>query len=132
MNKLKAKITGIEESGSLSIVWLNVNDIILNAIIIENKSSANYLEIDREVELLFKETELILSKAEPLNLSISNSIPGIVDSISYGSLLSKVNISTSAVSLIAILQRHSLKPLNLEKGNLVYGLIKTNEILLSN
>jgi molybdopterin-binding protein len=132
MNKLKAKITHIKESGSLSIVWLKVNDILLNAIIIDNKSTTSYLKIDREIDLLFKETELILSKTKPENLSISNCIPGVVQNISYGTLLSKVTLSSNAGSLVAILPSHSLEPLALKKGNQVYALIKTNEILLSN
>jgi molybdopterin-binding protein len=34
--------------------------------------------------------------------------------------------------LTAILPSHGLEPLDLTKGSQVYGLIKTNEILLSN
>ena len=132
MNKLIGSIEQIKESGSLSMVSLKCTTFPLHVIIIDNSKTVDYLTIGNEIQVLFKETALILTKSEHPRLSIPNKIPGQISTISKGEVLSKVEIKSSAGNLVAIIPSVTLDSLALSIGNQVFAFVKTNEILLAN
>lgn len=133
MNSFKGNISHIKTKGNLSIITIQINDeIALKSIVLETPKTASFLRIDNEIEVLFKETEVILSIDQNSRTSVQNNIPGTIKHIEKGALLSKVNLATSAGELTTIISTDAIHDLNLKVGLKVTALIKLNEIMLSN
>ncbi|WP_111706617.1 TOBE domain-containing protein [Lutibacter citreus] len=131
MNVLKGNIHKLTVSNNLTLVSTKVNNIEIFAIVIDTVNSAPYLQEGNAIDVLFKETEVIIGIGETNELSIRNQFIGKIESINSNELLSKLVIKTSVGYINSIITTHSLKRLNLEIGTLVTAMVKTNEIMLS-
>ena len=131
MNTFKGEIASIKVSGSLSLVEINVAGIFFKSIIIENRETAAWLEEGNDINIIFKETEVIIGKGTEHNVSMQNKIPGTICEIEEGALLSKLTVDTTVGKLIAIITSGAVHQLELQVGETVTAMIKTNEIMLS-
>lgn len=131
MNILKGNITSIKGSESLSLVKIAVGSTIFTSIIIDTPESETYFKTGNSVKVYFKETEVIIAKNEPLNISIQNKIICIIDSIRNGEILSELQLSFGEFTIKSIITTNAVKILNLKNGDTVLALIKTNEVSLS-
>ena len=131
MNILTGKITNLEVNGSLSLVSCLVNDLLFKAIVIETPETAAYLKKENSIKLLFKETEVIMATGDTSNISLQNKITGTVISIEKGKLLSQIVINSAVGTITSVITSGAVEQLNIEIGNEVTAMIKTNEILLS-
>jgi molybdopterin-binding protein len=83
----------------------------------------------KNIELIFKETEIILSK----NMIVStakNSFLGVVKSISNGIILSKIDLEYHNNIITAIIFKDSLRDIDIKISDIVYWLIKPTEIFI--
>ncbi|WP_109299564.1 molybdopterin-binding protein [Aquimarina sp. AU474] len=131
MNTLEGKIASIKTNGSLSLVTINVNDILFQAMIIETPDTVSYLKKTNPVKVVFKETEVIISKGDGCELSIPNKVTGNISTIEKGVLLSKIIISTAVGDISAIITSDAMNEMILQIEEEVTILIKTTEIMLS-
>jgi molybdopterin-binding protein len=131
MNILSGNITSIIGSESLSLVKIEVGSIIFTSIIIDTPESETYFKTGNSVNVYFKETEVIIAKNEPLNISIQNKILCKIDSIKNGEILSELHLSFGEFNIKSIITSNAVKTLNLKNGDAVLALIKTNEVSLS-
>ncbi|MEL7005296.1 MAG: TOBE domain-containing protein [Bacteroidota bacterium] len=131
MNTIKGEITAITVKGSLSLVNVNINDIKLSAIIIDTPDTAPYLQVGKNVNVIFKETEVILTTDGDPQISLQNRLPGNIESIEEGSLLSKVVLDTQAGVITSIITTNAVNQLKLKRGYRATAMIKTNEMMLS-
>ncbi len=131
MNIFKGAITSIRVSGSLSLAEINVNDILFKSIIIETPDTASWLKEGNEINVIFKETEVVIGKGPEHNVSMQNRIPGEILEIEKGALLSKLTISAAPGNIVAIITSGAVDQLQLHVGETVTAMIKTNEIMLS-
>tara|TARA_R110000765_G_scaffold243995_1_gene346341 strand:+ start:29 stop:427 length:399 start_codon:yes stop_codon:yes gene_type:complete len=131
MNILTGKITNLEVNGSLSLVSCLVNDLLFKAIVIETPETAAYLKKENSIKLLFKETEVIMATGDTSNISLQNKITGTVISIEKGKLLSQIVINSAVGTITSVITSGAVEQLNIQVGNQVTAMIKTNEILLS-
>ena len=130
MNKLKGKIENIESSEHLSLVEVNVVDVIITSIVIETPDTADYLKVGNEVSVLFKETEVSIGKNLSGGLSLRNRLPSIITRIEKGVLLSELTLDFRGNLIDSIITTKSVNRLALNPGDEVDGLIKTNEITI--
>lgn len=132
MNRLKGHISHIEVSGSLSMVSVDIKaPTPFKSIVIETPNTAKYLQKGHAIDLLFKETEVILSTNTDLNISIENTILASVKHIELGTLLSKVTLDTKAGEITSVLSTASINQLGLKEHMQLMALVKMNEIMLS-
>jgi molybdate transport system regulatory protein len=131
MNIFKGKITSIKVSGSLSLVEVNVDDILFKSIVIETPGTAAWLVDDNEINVIFKETEVVIGKGSQHAVSMQNKIPGKIFEIDNGALLSKITIVTPVGKVVAIITYNAVQQLQLQVGETITAMIKTNEIMLS-
>ncbi|MDP3358277.1 MAG: TOBE domain-containing protein [Lutibacter sp.] len=131
MNILKGNIKNIQGSESLSLVKIAVGNAIFTAIIIDTPESGSYFKIGNMVNVYFKETEVIIAKNEPMNISIQNKILCNIEAIRNGEILSELHLSFGEMTLKSIITTNAVKTLNLKNGDAVLALIKTNEVSLS-
>ncbi len=130
MNKYKGKIIEIKTDKAFSLVTVVVKDQYFKSIIIDSPSTLDFLKINHDVEIVFKETEVILALGKQVSISTENQINGVVTLIERSEILSRVSVKTSFGDLNAIITTSSLDLLKLETHCEIIALVKTNEIML--
>lgn len=131
MNIFSGTISDIEVNKSLSLITVDVDSIVLKAIVVETPETAAYLKKGNMVDILFKETEVILAKESATSISIQNKIRGTVQKIERGMMLSKLVLNSAIGDIIAIVATEALDELTLVSDQEVIAMIKINEIMLS-
>jgi molybdopterin-binding protein len=131
MNSFKGHIIKIEVKDQLSIVSIQISDENkLHAVVVETPETAEYLSINQEIKVLFKETEVIIGKGNDLAVSIQNRISGVVTHIEKGVLLTKVTIKTRIGDIESIISTRAVHELNIKQNDSVVAMVKLNEIML--
>ena len=131
MNVFSGRIYNIEVSKSLSLVSVRVGTTELKAIVVETPKTASYLAIGTTVDLVFKETEVIVTTEVLSSISVQNRIEGNVQEITQGTILSKVCIGSDIGNIIAIVSTEALGEMKLTINQQVVVMIKINEIMIS-
>lgn len=132
MNTLKGTIADIKTHEDVSLVKVNWDDKhTFTAVVIDTTDTANYLKHGKEVKLLFKETEVCISKDDSPNISIQNKIPCVIQAIKPGIILSQVILKCNETTIKSIITTNACTQLKLSEGDKIVALIKSNEISLS-
>ena len=131
MNRLKGKIELINSHDEFLLIELNVQQIKIIVIVIGKPNDYSYLEIGNEIVILFKETEVTVSKNKALYISIPEKLTCTVSSVLKENLLSQINLNFLDFTLSSIIPTRSVQNLNLKPQDIVTALIKPNEIILS-
>lgn len=131
MNIFKGTVISIQVSGSMSLVSINAGDIIFSSIVLETRDTASYLKEGNEIKVIFKETETVIGKGLMHQVSMQNKIPGQITEIEKGILLSKISIDATIGKIVAIITSNAVDQLQLQVGETIMVMIKTNEIMLS-
>jgi molybdopterin-binding protein len=130
MNSLKGNISSIKSHENLSIVKINVGDYSFTTVVIETAETADYLKIDSEIRVLFKETEVLICLKPCSKISLQNRIDCNVKEILKGKLLSQINMQSSIGIIKSIITTNAVEQLKLKENDQVIAMIKTNEIML--
>ncbi|TDQ30953.1 TOBE domain-containing protein [Zeaxanthinibacter enoshimensis] len=131
MNRIEGQISGIQVSGSLSLVSVDCKGILLKSIIIDTPDTSDYLATGTKVQLLFKETEIVIAKPGVREISLQNRILAVISAIKQGDLLCSVILESDLGTLEAIISTNAVADLSLQPGIEVLAMIKLNEIMLS-
>ena len=131
MNTLKGEIASVTVNGSLSLVKVKVGETRLSAIVIDTPETATHLQPGNDINLIFKETEVIVGKGTDHVISLQNKMTGKVISIESGDLLSKLTLDTVAGEITPIITTNAVTQLQLKPGTSVTAMVKTNEMMLS-
>jgi molybdopterin-binding protein len=131
MNQLQGTITDIESAGDISLVTIAAARQLFSALVIDTPATAAYLQTGRTVVMVFKETEMAIGKNLAGGLSLRNRFPARIRSIESGTLLSRLELDFRGFPLQAVITTRSVAELQLVAGEEVVGLVKTNEISLT-
>ena len=131
MNILKGNISEIQSFEGISLVKVKSHDFIFSSIVLDTPDSADYLKESQAVKIIFKETEVIISKDLNPKISVQNQIPCIVKSVKKGIILSQINLLADQQNIQSIITSNACEQLNLKENDNVIALIKTNEVSLS-
>jgi molybdopterin-binding protein len=131
MNTLNGNITAIQSHEGISLVKIKSNNTIYTSIVLDTPETASYLKIGYAVKIIFKETEVIISKDFNPNISIQNRLHCTIESIKKGVLLSQINLNFGATIIKSIITTNACEQLQLLKNDTVLALVKTNEVSLS-
>lgn len=129
MNSLSGKVSDIRGEHSLSLVSIDVNGIRMSSVVIESADSPK-LQPGQEVQVLFKETEVVLGLPVDHKISLQNRIPCVVEEIDSGGLLARVKMHHNGIRLESIVTARAVQQLGIQVGSEVIAMIKTNEVLL--
>jgi molybdopterin-binding protein len=130
MNQLTGKITSIETDGNISLISVTAAGTEFFSLVIDTPQTAPYLQIGNTIFLLFKETEMSISKHLSGGLSLRNRFPSVIRAIEPGKIVSKISLDFKGHLLHSIITTRSVHSLHLQIGDLVEGLVKSNEISL--
>ncbi len=131
MNKLKAKIVNIESNAHMSLVDLAVGNDILSATLLETPAQVDYLQVGKQVTVLFKETEVSLARNLTGLITLRNRLQAKVKYIERGEILSAVTLDYQGNALLSVVTTRGMDRLQLAVGDDVEALIKANEVVLS-
>lgn len=131
MNTLTGKIEQIEVNGSLSLVSIKVGPCAFKSIVLETPETVDFLIPDGRINVLFKETEVVISTDKNPQISLRNKMKATIKEIEQGKLLAKISLDTNAGDVVSIITTNAVKQLKLGVGSSVLAMVKTNEVLLS-
>lgn len=131
MNTLNGIITAIQSHEGISLVKVKSDNIIFTSIVLDTSETVSYLKIEHSVKIIFKETEVIISKDLNPNISVQNRILCTIQSIKKGVILSQLNLLSGEISIKSIITSNACNQLALKENDTVMALIKTNEVSLS-
>lgn len=131
MNQVKALITAVETAGDISLVSMQAAGESFASLVIDTPATAAYLQAGKEIIMVFKETEMAIGKNLSGGLSLRNHFPAKVRHIQQGRILACVDLDFKGISLQAVITSRSVADLQLTIGDEVTGLVKTNEISLT-
>ena len=130
MNSLKGNISSIKSHENLSIVKIDVGEYSFTTVVIETAETVDYLKIDSEIKVLFKETEVLICLKPCPKISLQNRINCKVQEITQGKLLSQISLHSSIGDIKSIITTNAVEQLKLKENDEVIAMIKTNEIML--
>ena len=125
MNQIKAHITKIEASNNITIVSFEVGKQPMKMMALEINDN---LKVGSEVILGAKATNIALAKETLTEISISNQLEAIIESIEMGTLLCSVNFLFEGVCWESVITRDSASRMNLVVGERVVALLKSSEL----
>lgn len=132
MNSFQGNIVDIKTSGNLSLVSVELeSQQLIQSIIIETPKTAAYLKIGGPIQVLFKETEVVIATEKLKTISLQNQIAANVSQVDSGELLSKVVLNSELGPLVSVISTRAVEQLNLAAGVSVFAMIKLNEVMLS-
>lgn len=130
MNSLIGKISSIKSHENLSIVKIDIGEYSFTTVVIETAETVDYLKIDSEIKVLFKETEVLLCLKPYPKISLQNRIDCKIQEIAKGKLLSQISMKSSIGEIKSIITTNAVEQLELKVNAEVIAMIKTNEIML--
>ena len=130
MNRLEGTITSIESSGAISLVDLDVKGHPFSALLIETPQSNPLLQKGEAVQVLFKETEVSVTKMFSGGISCRNRFDAVISAIDFSDILAKLTLDFRGTPIVSIITTRSAKSLRLAVGDAVEGIVKSNEIVL--
>lgn len=127
MNILQGKISDIKTCDEIAQVSVDVGGIVFSSILIDVDSMN--LKIHDNVDILFKETEVLVATKQS-SVSARNAFLGGVVEIKQGAILSEISFSFQTSIIKSIITTGSLKALNIKKGDEFLWFVKANEVTL--
>ncbi|UUW08622.1 TOBE domain-containing protein [Flavobacterium plurextorum] len=131
MNILNGTISQIQSHEGISLVRVQSNDVTFSTIVLDTPETSDYLKLQNPVKIIFKETEVVISKDLNPNISTQNKLLCRIESIRKGVILSQINLVYEQQVIKSIITRNACEELNLKENDTVLALIKTNEVSLS-
>ncbi len=125
MGKLKAKIKQIQNLDNLNIVNFDFLGTALSMMSLELRED---VKIGKTVILGIKPTTVAIGKDFSGEISFSNQIKGVIQSIALGELLSSIKILSNNTIIESIITSNSAKRLNLKVNDEIIAIIKASEI----
>jgi len=125
MNQIKATISKIEQHEGVCAVYFDA----LNLSMVSLKLNP-VLDVGTDVMLSVKATNISLSKKVHDNISISNQLECIVDSIENGTILACVNMKIKDFNLQSIISYKSVLKMDIKVGDKIIALIKASDLAI--
>lgn len=131
MNRFVGRITFIERVASLAIIEIALDERRYTASILSNVEQLANWKVGDTVQCDFSENEVALAKNLSGLISMRNRFPGSIIALEKGQLLTRVVFQMDDLKLSSVITTRSANNLVLQVGDVVEGLVKSNEMRLS-
>ena len=128
MSRIEAIVKEIQTVDTLNIVSFDFKGTSLTMMSLELKEN---IKVGKKVSLEMKPTTVAIGKEFSGEISYSNQIESIIESIDLGELLCSINLKVKDSTLESIITAKSAYRLNLQKGDKVTAIVKASEISIS-
>ncbi len=130
MNTLPGVIQKISTQGQFALMDIDVSGTMFKCIMTETPDSS-FLAIGKSVQVLFKETEVVIALPGDHPISLQNKLSCRITEIEKGSLLCRLTLDFMGHRVISIVTRAAAEQLHLKPQDQILAMIKTNEVILS-
>jgi molybdate transport system regulatory protein len=130
MNRFTGRVTDIECVASLAIVEIALGQRRYTASLLSNAEQLAQWKVGDIVQCDFNENEVALGKNLSGYLSMRNRFPGEILSLEFGQLLTRVVFLMDHLQLSSVITTRSAINLELQVGDAIEGLVKSNEMRL--
>lgn len=130
MNKLRGKISEIQSSENMSIVFVEVNEDRFSAFVLGGRNGSEEYRIGDSVTLLFKETEVGIAKNLTGAISFRNRFKAEIKKVDKGPILTRLKLCYRHHPLESIISTQSAISMELKEKEEIEWLVKTNEMTL--
>lgn len=127
MNRLQGKVVKIIDIEGFIQFTVDIDGVLFSVV----SFSQNEIEVENQVDLLFKEIETILMKPPCGHISIRNRFECKVNSIEVSGILTQVNMLWRHFHLSSIITTEASRELAIQPGESMVALIKSSEIILA-
>lgn len=127
MNKLKARVTGIESIESVTIVTFQSHGDFIEMLSLGLEKP---LQVGSSVLLGVKSSSIALATNLSTTMSISNQLRCVVDALHQGELLCSVRLRFHESMMQSIITMQSALKMDLKVGDSVVALIQASELSL--
>ena len=132
MNKLQGTIKNMQTHEGISLVDIVIDEDEFSSLIINSKTTGEYIHVGNPVNLLFKETEVSVKNYHPeFHKKRQNKIITQVKIIKKGEILSELKLYYKENIITAIILTRLLNELKLKVNDKAIVILRTQEILLS-
>jgi molybdopterin-binding protein len=128
MNTLSGTIWDIETYSTLNIVRVKVEDFMFKIFTLELSEA---ISPGKQIQLLFKETAVIISDNIDTRISASNMLIGKVSELVKGELFSEVHLETSAGLFNSLITTDLMMDFGIRKNSEVAVFVKASDISLA-
>lgn len=126
MNQLNGTIKHTKNVDGLTHIYIEVGDKILSSLIL---SGDEEYQKDEKVNLLFKETEVMIATKDSI-VSARNSFISPITFINMGEILAEVQFDFDGIPITSIITRGALYDLKCNVGDEFRWFIKSNEVTI--
>src|ERR1035437_7238304 len=92
MNSLPGIIKKIQQSGAIQLIDLAVDDQAFSAMLLDSATNQQWMKVDANVSIIFKETEVSIAKDFTGQISLRNQLQCSIQNIERGELLSIIHL----------------------------------------
>jgi len=131
MNEFSGRIKALTNRGQLTTLQVGVGDFTFSAIVTDVPSETNYLQLGNPVQVMIKESEVIIARGDNIQISLRNQVKGVIQEVYTSDLMAKLIIATSIGPMTSVITARSVERLGLAAGVEVIVMIKTNEVMIS-
>lgn len=124
MNSLNGTIKHTKTVDGITHVYIEVGNKILSSLILSDDEE---YQKEQEVNLLFKETEVMIATKESI-VSARNSFVSHITLINIGEILAQVEFDFDGIRIVSIITKGALYELKCNIGDEFRWFVKSNEI----
>ena len=124
MNSLNGIIKHTKTVDGITHVYIEVGNKILSSLILSDDEE---YQKEQEVNLLFKETEVMIATKESI-VSARNSFVSPITLINIGEILAQVEFDFDGIRIVSIITKGALYDLKCNIGDEFRWFVKSNEI----
>ncbi|MCD8553968.1 TOBE domain-containing protein [Seleniivibrio sp.] len=129
MNQLEAKVLHYRTSGQIILCELESFGAQVTAVILDSPGELEYLKEGNALNILFKETEVIIATGEIGQLSLNNRFRAKITAMEKGDIFTSLAIDFGT-GMTSVITTKSAERLGLAVGTEVTALVKANEIAI--
>ena len=129
MNQLEAKVLHYRTSGQIILCELETFGSEVTAVILDSPGELAYLKERNSLNILFKETEVIIAAGEIGQLSLNNRFKGTITAMEKGDIFTSLSIDFGT-GITSVITTKSVNRRGLAVGKEVTALVKANEIAI--
>lgn len=124
MNSLNGTIKHTKTVDGITHVYIEVGNKILSSLILSDDEE---YQKEQEVNLLFKETEVMIATKESI-VSARNSFVSPITLINIGEILAQVEFDFDGIRIVSIITKGALYDLKCNIGDEFRWFVKSNEV----
>lgn len=131
MNAIPGIVESVNRDDQFAQVVVNYNGLSLSACVLHSDNELPYCKKGAQVELLFKESDTIISLGCESLISCRNLFHVQVTAVSKTSVMARVSAQVDTLSLTSLITRGSFDVLGIREGMVVWYLVKSTSCMLT-